>query len=304
MRKFRKPITVVESISINEGNSYIKDLALLFKFRLSFVVVLSSVLAYMIAVSHLTVGGMAMLWVGGFAVTAAANALNQILERDYDKLMVRTAGRPVAAGRMSVSSALIAAGILCLIGLVLLSAFNPITGFLGMVALISYSFIYTPLKRLTPLAVAVGAFPGALPVIIGVTAATGEITALAASLFAIQFLWQFAHFWAIAWLADDDYKKAGFYLLPGREGKKDSSVGWNSFLYSILLVPFSFLPWAFGPSTLLSGFIAAALAVWYCYMAYNFAKEANDKSARKLMFSSFVYLPMVLIVFLMDKIVF
>ncbi len=304
MRKIRKPITVVESISINEGNSFIKDLAQLFKFRLSFVVVLSSVLAYMIAVPHITFLGLAMLWIGGFAVTAAANALNQILERDYDKLMVRTAGRPVAAGRMSVSSALIAAGMLCLLGLVILSAFNPITGFLGMVALISYSFIYTPLKRLTPLAVAVGAFPGALPVIIGVTAATGEITALAASLFAIQFLWQFAHFWAIAWLADDDYKKAGFYLLPGREGKKDSSVGWNSFLYSILLVPFSFLPWVFGLSTLLSGFIAALLAVWYCYMAYNFAKEANDASARKLMFSSFVYLPMVLIVFLMDKIVF
>ena len=304
MKNFRKPVTVVESVSINRGNSFIKDLGLLFKFRLSFVVVLSSVLAYMIAAPNITAAGLILLWIGGFCVTAAANALNQILEREYDGLMVRTAGRPVAAGRMSVSSALIAAGLLCLVGFVILSAFNPITGFLGMVALISYSFIYTPLKRVTPLAVTVGAFPGALPVIIGVTAATGEITALAASLFAIQFLWQFAHFWAIAWLADDDYKKAGFYLLPGTSGKKDNSVGWHSFSYSILLVPFSFLPWLFGFTSLFSCILAAAIAVWYCYMALLFAKEANDSTARKLMFSSFIYLPLVLIIFLLDKIIF
>jgi len=304
VKNIKKPVTVVESISLNRDNSFLKDLALLFKFRLSFVVVFSSVLAYMIAAPNITVAGLALLWVGGFCVTAAANALNQILEREYDILMVRTAGRPVAAGRMTVSSALIAAGMLSLVGFVILSAFNPITGFLGMVALISYSFIYTPLKRFSPFAVTVGAFPGALPVIIGVTAAVGEITALAASLFAIQFLWQFAHFWAIAWLADDDYKKAGFFLLPGSKGIKDSIVGWNSLAYSLLLIPFSFLPWAFGYSSLMSGFLAAALAVWYCYKAYDFAKAADDDSARRLMFSSFVYLPLVLMVFLMDKIVF
>lgn len=298
----KKPSTVTESLSINRDNLFVKDLMLLFKFRLSFVVVLSSVFAYMIAAPNLTFAGLALLWVGGFCVTAAANALNQILEREYDIQMVRTAGRPVAAGRMTVSTALISAGMLSLVGLVILSAFNPITGFLGMVALISYAFLYTPLKRVTPFAVVVGAFPGALPVIIGVTAAVGEITTLAIALFGIQFLWQFAHFWAIAWLADEDYKKAGFVLLPSKSGKKDSSVGLHSFLYSVLLLPFSFLPWVFGYCSIMAAFFAAILATWYCYMGWQFYKKSDDHSARKLMFASFLYLPLVLMVYFFDTI--
>nr|MBS0037390.1 heme o synthase [Saprospiraceae bacterium] len=275
---------------------------LLFKFRLSFVVVLSSVFAYMIAAPNLTFVGLALLWVGGFCVTAAANALNQILEREYDAQMVRTAGRPVAAGRMTVSTALICAGMLSLVGFVILSAFNPLTGFLGMVALISYAFLYTPLKRVTPFAVVVGAFPGALPVIIGVTAAVGEITTLAVALFGIQFLWQFAHFWAIAWLSDKDYKSAGFVLLPSKSGKKDSSVGLQSFVYSILLIPFSFLPWVIGHSSFIAGIMAAVLAVWYCWKGWKFFIDSDDRSARKLMFASFLYLPLVLVVYLFDTI--
>lgn len=298
-----KPKTIVESLSLNQENSLFKDLLLLFKFRLSFFVVMSSMFAYMIVAPVIALSGLGLLMLGGFLVTASANSINQILEREYDSLMVRTAGRPLAAGRMGVSATLMTAGFMLLFGFFILSAFNPLTGFLGMVAFISYAFIYTPLKRVTPFAVAIGAFPGALPVVIGVTAAVGEINTLAVAFFGIQFLWQFAHFWSIAWLADRDYKNAGFILLPSKSGKKDSSVGLQCFLYSVLLVPFSFLPWVLGYSALITVFLAGVIAVWYCWMAWKFFKQSDDQSARKLMFSSFVYLPMVLMVFLLDTII-
>lgn len=299
----KKPVTLVESLDAHASNSLLKDLLILFKFRLSLLVVLSSLFAYIIAAPVLSMPGMFLLLLGGFFVTAAANTINQVLEKDYDSRMVRTAGRPIAAGRMTSSSALLVAGFLSLFGITILSAFNPLTGFLGMVALISYAFIYTPLKRVTPFAVAIGAFPGALPVIIGVTAAVGEINTLAVSLFGIQFLWQFAHFWAIAWLADGDYKNAGFVLLPGKDGEKDKSVGMHAFVYSFLLIPFSFLPWFFGFGTVLAGLLACMISVWYCKMCWQLYLKANDESARKLMFASFAYLPLVLMVFLFDSII-
>ena len=299
----KKPLTLVESLEAQAGNSWVKDLLVLFKFRLSLLVVMSALFAYIIAAPVLSVPGLVLLLIGGFFVTAAANTINQVLEKEYDSRMVRTAGRPVAAGRMSGSSALLIAGFLSLFGITILSAFNPLTGFLGMVALISYAFIYTPLKRVTPFAVAIGAFPGALPVIIGVTAAVGEINTLAVSLFGIQFLWQFAHFWAIAWLSDGDYKRAGFILLPGKGGEKDRSVGMHAFVYSFLLVPFSFLPWFFGSGSVIAGLLACLVSVWYCKMCWQLYLKANDDSARKLMFASFAYLPLVLMIFLFDSII-
>ncbi len=297
----KRPVSIVESVSLNAENSAIKDFLLLIKFRLSFVVVLSSVLAFLLATPAVSSIALLVLFFGGFFVTGAANALNQIIERDYDSLMVRTAGRPIAAGRMSVSTALLIAGFMSLLGISLLALFNPLTSFLGMIALISYSFIYTPLKRKSRFAVAVGAFPGALPVIIGVTAAVGEINSLAIALFGIQFLWQFAHFWSIAWLADRDYKAAGFVLLPGKTGEKDSSVGFQSLVYSLLLIPFSLLPWIFGSVSLFAAIVAIAIAVWYCHRSWDLYKFCSDRAARKLMFASFVYLPLVLTVFLLDS---
>ncbi|MBK6995856.1 MAG: protoheme IX farnesyltransferase [Lewinellaceae bacterium] len=181
-------------------------------------------------------GSMLLLAVGGFLVTGAANALNQVLERDYDRLMPRTANRPVVTGRMSVSTAVLLAGLMALFGISMLSWFNPLTGFLGTLSLISYAFIYTPMKRSTPLAVVVGAVPGALPLIIGCVAYEGFISPTAWMLFGLQFLWQFPHFWAVAWLADEDYKKAGFYLLPSGNGEKDKTTGLLSFAFCLLLI--------------------------------------------------------------------
>ncbi|MEM6318873.1 MAG: protoheme IX farnesyltransferase, partial [Bacteroidota bacterium] len=183
----------------------LNDYGLLVKFKLNLTVVFSAVMAYLIAFDRTASWiGIIVLAIGGFLVTSSANALNQVLERDYDKLMKRTENRPLAAGRMSVSEAVIVAGISCLVGTALLSMFNAWTGLLGMVSMVLYAFVYTPMKRVSPMAVAIGAIPGALPLMIGCVAAQGGMTTLAVTLFVIQFLWQFPHFWAIAWLGDKD----------------------------------------------------------------------------------------------------
>jgi len=185
----------------------IQDYKLLVKFGLNMFVVFSAAAAYLTTIqTPINWAKVLTLSLAGFLITGAANALNEVLERDFDKMMNRTANRPLAAGRMNSSEAVLAAGIMSLIGLSLLAMFNPLTVFLGSLSLISYAFVYTPLKRVSPIAVLIGAIPGALPVMIGSVAATGVLTPLAIALFAIQFLWQFPHFWAIAWIADEDYK--------------------------------------------------------------------------------------------------
>ena len=175
-----------------------------------------------------------LLGVGGFLVTGAANALNQVLEKDYDKLMKRTANRPLAAERMTTSTAVLMAGLMCLLGTFCLSAFNAWAGLLGMLSMVLYAFVYTPMKRFSPLAVVVGAIPGALPLMIGCVAVEGYLSGLAIALFAIQFFWQFPHFFAIAWVGDEDYKRAGFNLLPNKKGLLDSSVGTVSYTHLTL----------------------------------------------------------------------
>ncbi|MEO1516519.1 MAG: heme o synthase [Bacteroidota bacterium] len=278
------------------------DYQLLTKFRLSSLVVFSSLMAYMMAaggsVSWLP---LVLLGLGGWLVTGAANALNQVLERDYDKLMKRTEDRPLATGRMSVSEAVMSAGFMSMIGITLLALFNPWTSLLGMISLICYSFVYTPMKRVTPFAVFVGAIPGALPTMIGVVAFEGEITAMALVLFAIQFLWQFPHFWAIAWLAHEDYTNAGFYLLPSRAGREDRNTGLQSFIYALFLVPVVVIPYMMGQVGLLSTALLVLLSMAYSFYGWRFFSDLNRQSARKLMFSSFFYLPLVLIVLVLDK---
>ncbi|MEM9918944.1 MAG: heme o synthase [Bacteroidota bacterium] len=281
----------------------VRDYQLLTKFRLSSLVVFSSVMAYLIAA-----GGTAawlpliLLACGGWLVTAAANTLNQVLERDFDRLMKRTEDRPLAAGRMTVSEAVMAAGFMSLIGITILALFNPWTAFLGTLSFIFYSFIYTPMKRLSPIAVFVGAIPGALPTMIGAVAYEGEITMLALVLFAIQFLWQFPHFWAIAWLSHEDYSKAGFYLLPAKGGVEDRNTGLQSFIYALLLVPVVLVPYWMGATGWISAVLVLIFSLIYAFYGWNFYRDFTRASARKLMFSSFFYLPMVLIVLVLDKI--
>lgn len=280
-----------------------RDFGLLVKFKLSLMVLFSALISYAIAgAGKVPALGVVLLGVGGFLVTGAANALNQVLERDYDRLMPRTADRPVATGRMSVSTAVLLAGLMALFGVSILSLFNPLTGFIGMLSLITYAFIYTPLKRSSPLAVVVGAIPGALPLVIGCTAWQGTITSTAMMLFTIQFLWQFPHFWAVAWVADEDYKRAGFYLLPSRNGEKNETTGLLSFLFcGMMLVNAGIGYW-----TGFSGF-AATLALmlingYFAYRCWQLFKDCSMKSARLQMFTSFWHLPLSLIILLLDKI--
>ena len=283
----------------------VRDYGVLMKFKLSLTVVFSAVMAFLIAIDTTFVWfDLLVLFLGGLLTTGAANALNQVLEKDYDKLMKRTENRPIAAGRMTVSEGVLVAGLSSLVGVSLLAFFNPLTAFLGMVSLILYSFIYTPMKRVSNFAVTIGAIPGALPIVIGCTAAEGgRLTALALALFGLQFIWQFMHFFAIAWLGDEDYKNAGFYLLPTNDGAKDERVGKQSIIYSLFLLPISWLPYFLGATGLISAVILTILALAFVYYGWNLYKKCSREAARAQMFFSLAYLPLALCALYFDKIV-
>jgi protoheme IX farnesyltransferase len=282
----------------------IKDYGLLMKFKLSLTVVFSAVMAFLIAVDgnyYLT--DLFILFLGGFLTTGAANALNQVLEKDYDRLMKRTENRPLPTGRMTVSEAVLVAGLMSLVGIVLLALFNPMTAFLGMLSLISYAFIYTPMKRVSNIAVTIGAIPGALPMVIGCTAAQGgSLTSVALILFALQFIWQFVHFWAIAWLGDEDYKNAGFQLLPTKNGEKDENTGRQSLIYVLFLLPISWGLYYKGVTGWVSAVILTILAIGFAYTAWNLYKKCSREAARIQMFYSLLYLPLALMALYFDKI--
>lgn len=284
---------------VNSLSQKVADYGLLVKFKLTLTVVFSAVMAYLIAAkSAVNWPDAVMLFIGGFLVTGAANALNQVLERDHDLKMTRTANRPVAAARMEVSEAVLVAGLLAFFGISTLALFNPMAALLGMLSLVSYAFIYTPMKRMTPLAVAVGAVPGALPVLIGAVAFDGKITSLALMLFNIQFLWQFVHFWAIAWLADEDYKNAGFYLLPSRNGEKDKTTGLMSMIFGLLLIASSVTGYYMGYTGLLASLFLVALNGYWTFNCWKLYQECSREAARRQMFTSFAHLPLTLLAFL------
>ncbi len=284
--------------------SWLKDLAQLVKFRLNSLVVMSAVMAAGIA--H--IGGATFTWiqfielaVGGFMVSGASAILNEVLEKKYDAVMKRTALRPLPADRMSQNTAVLLAGIFSLIGIAILAMLNPLTAFLGTLALVSYAFVYTPLKRVTPFAVHIGAFPGALPVVIGVVAVEGVITPLAIILFTIQFFWQFGHFWAIAWIAHKDYTKAGFKLLPTRGNKKTKEVGVHTILYTSVLIPAAIMLYLVpGMGYITIGLVVLA-SVLYLYKAIQFYKDPSNETAKKLMIGSFIYLPIVLSILMIGQ---
>lgn len=276
---------------------------MLVKFRLTLTVVFSSLMAFLIAATGpVNWLALAVLAAGGFLVTGAANALNQVLERDYDSLMKRTAGRPLAAGRMSVSEAVIAAGFMSLFGITFLALFNPWAAFFGTLALVTYAFLYTPMKRLSPSAVAIGAVPGALPALIGCVAAQGELTFLGLSLFALQFLWQFPHFWSIGWLGHEDYTRAGYKMMPtNRRGERDRRIGLQAFLYALFLVPVGLIPFMLGVSGWASAAAVAALSLAYAWFGWKFYRAGSRKAALQLMFFSFAYIPVSLVALFADK---
>lgn len=252
-------------------------------------------------------GNWLILIAGGFLVTAAANCFNEIIEKDLDKLMTRTKDRPMPSGRMTTGQGLVLGLLMAFLGTWLLGKLNLETGLLSVFSILLYAFAYTPLKATSPIAVFVGAIPGALPTLIGYLAAFGSLRAdmfleidykIAVILFLIQFVWQFPHFWAIAWVLDDDYKKAGFRLLPTKKRDRTSAV--FTFVATLILIPVSLLPtfYNFGGYYVAGVSIIAGLA--FAYLAFKLMTSLELKAARLVMFCSFIYLPVVQLVLLFD----
>lgn len=302
--------------------SKVKDYFILIKFTLSFLVVFSSVVCYLLA-PNVTFDfyHVFLLFVAGMLITGSANAINQTVEKDTDRLMKRTAKRPVAAGRMQEKEAYTFAFISGAIGILMMwQVFNFESAIVGLFSLFLYAFIYTPLKKVNSISVLVGAFPGALPCLIGwiaatgyinpwaefnVTLANGEVAAYSNMggyiLFAIQFIWQFPHFWAIAWLAHKDYDNAGFKLLPSTKGPTRFTAV-QTVIYSTLMVPVGMLPYVFGISGILSVWILLACNLWMVYVSILLLVKMNAGAARRVMFSSYFYLMIVFLTLLFDKV--
>lgn len=281
---------------------WLQDFKMLVKFRLSLTVVFSSAMGFLIASpGDWNWFSLFMLSLGGFLVTGAANILNQVLEKDYDRMMQRTADRPLAAGRMRISEAVLLAGVMALFGITILAWFNPWTAFLGMVALMLYAFVYTPMKRIGPVAVFVGAIPGALPTLIGAAAAEGFISALGTALFAIQFFWQFPHFWSIAWLGHDDYINAGYRLLPDGGEERRNTTGLYALFYALPLIPLGLVPWMTGATGMVSALVIAVLSLGYAAMGWALFRRNDRKAALQLMFYSFIFIPVALVALWADK---
>ena len=278
----------------------LKNFLLFTKFRLSFLVVLSALSGYLIAGGN-NLQVILLLMAGGSLVTAASNGANQIWERDLDKLMNRTSNRPIPSGHLSVQTAIVIVVILFITGTTFLWMINLKSALLGVSAFFSYVFLYTPLKTRTPWAVFVGAFPGAIPPMLGAIAATDAFGLLPGILFFVQFTWQFPHFWAIAWVTHDDYHKAGFQLLPSAQGKSKQAA-FQIMLYSLALIPFSLTPWLFNWTGDTTFVVASILGILFFLYAYKLFLNLQDSDARKLMFASFVYLPIIQFTYVFDKI--
>ncbi len=283
--------------------SKMRDYSQLLKVNLSMMVVFSSIAGYLLAPGiHFEMNSLLVLFIGGMLVTGGANTINQILETEGDSLMKRTMERPLPDGRMSVNEAWIFATVSGVTGALLLGAyFNPLTGFLSFLSLLLYAFAYTPMKRVHPIAVLIGAIPGAMPPLLGWAAATGSLGAGGWILFGIQFFWQFPHYWAIAWVGYDEYKKAGISMLPSQErGSKFTAI--QCMFYSLMLVPLATLPHAAGLSGNIGMWVCIALGVAYFGASFLFFMKNDQGSAKRVMFASFLYLPAVLLALIIDKI--
>ena len=272
------------------------------KFRLSLLVALSSVFGFFISSSNVDIYEVFILLVGGYLISSSSVINNQILEKDLDKMMNRTNKRPIPTGRITIYKSVIMSIFSMIIGLFLISFYlNIYAALLSFISLILYSFVYTPMKKFGPIAVFIGAIPGALPPLIGWVASTGQITLEAIIIFSIQFIWQFPHFWAIAWMYDDDYKKVGFKLLPNN-GEKNLKTAVNIMIYTLFLIPLGLLPTIFGITGIISGTVAVFLAIIFLAQTFKLINDYSRESAVKVMFSSFIYLPIVQISYVLDKI--
>ena len=273
------------------------------KVRLALSVVFSSMAGYLLGVTALDWVTVILLAVGGYFMVGASNAYNQIIERDLDVLMDRTKNRPIPAGRMSVAMAFAIASAFTIFGLVTLYLINPKTAIFGAISIFLYVCVYTPLKTITPLSVFVGAFPGAIPFMLGWVAATNDFGIEPGTLFMIQFFWQFPHFWAIGWFLYDDYKKGGFFMLP--TGKRDKGTAIQVVLYTIWTVAISIVP-VFGVTgrlylTPVSGILVGLLGVGLLYYAIRLYRKRDAKSAKQLMLCSVSYITLIQIIYVADK---
>jgi protoheme IX farnesyltransferase len=273
----------------------------LLKARLSLLVAFSCAFGYALAMrGNVNFETLAMLVTGGFLLSGASVGINQIIEVELDKVMSRTCNRPLPTGRLTVNETIIFISIIFVLSILILAFYtNLLTVLLSVVSMLLYSFVYTPLKRVGPIAVFVGAIPGALPPLIGWVAASGAITYESLIIFGIQFIWQFPHFWAIAWVADEDYKKAGFKLLPSGGGK-DLNTAIQIMIYTLFLIPLGLLPATFGITGLYSAIVATICGVAFLAQTFSLMKTGSRQSALRIMFGSFLYLPIVQIAYLMD----
>ncbi|MFN8144532.1 MAG: heme o synthase [Bacteroidia bacterium] len=292
-------MTLTEQVSLS---AKIQDYIQLTKLRLSSLVVFSAAMGYVIATNgNFIWTDFLLLMLGGFLVTGSSNAFNQIIEKDLDKLMTRTVNRPLPTGRMSVSEAMWAAILMGISGVAILwLKMNPLCGVLSLLSLLLYVAVYTPAKRITSFSVLIGAIPGAFPPLLGWVAAKNEVGLEGLVLYSIQFIWQFPHFWAIAWMLHDDYQKAGFKMLPSGTGRTKHSA-FQTLVYSICLVPMGFLPHFFQFTGLISTLLIIVCGIFFSVQAYRLYVSCEMKSAQKLMFGSFIYLPVVQIIWMIDK---
>ncbi len=271
------------------------------KFRLSATVVFSSAVGFVLGTTQLNYGMLMLFALAAFLTTAAANVINQIFERDLDKLMTRTENRPLPTGKISVNEAIVFSTICLVTAMFILAySFNLKAAGIAFLSYVLYGYVYTPLKQKGPIAVAVGALPGAFPPMIGWLAATNHFGLEPGILFGIQFFWQFPHFWAIAWVLDDDYSKAGFRLLPSAGGRNINSA-IQIMMYTVVLLPLCWVPFYLGMTGINSAMIAMLFGVLFLIQTFHLMRKMDKKAALQLMFGSFIYLPVVQISFLLDK---
>lgn len=283
--------------------TWVTDFKEITKMRLALSVVFSSLAGYLLGAEFVDIKTLILLAFGGYFMVGASNAYNQIIEKDLDALMDRTKNRPVAAGRMSVSVAFIIATTFTILGIVILYIINPQTAMFGAISIFLYACVYTPLKTKTPLSVFVGAIPGAIPFMLGWVAATDDFGIEPGTLFAIQFFWQFPHFWAIGWFLYEDYKKGGFFMLP--TGKQDKATAVQTIMYSVWTLLVSLIP-AFGITgrlylTPVSAIIVGLLGLGMLYYAIQLYKKMTTQAAKQLMLASVSYITLLQIVYVLDK---
>tara|TARA_A100001011_G_scaffold23607_1_gene23560 strand:- start:539 stop:1435 length:897 start_codon:yes stop_codon:yes gene_type:complete len=280
-----------------------KDFFEITKSRLSISVVFSSITGYLLATETVDTLHILYLFLGGFCMVGASNTLNQVIERDYDAIMKRTQNRPIPKGRISIPSALIISLLMIILGFFLLNKLNLKTAFFSFFSILIYVLIYTPLKTITPLSVFIGAFPGAIPFMLGWVSATNKFGIEPGILFMLQFFWQFPHFWAISWVMHDDYQKAGFKMLP--TGNKDRKTAFQITFYTLWMILISLIPYTHYSGSLSltqnSALLILTLGIIMLYFSIDLMVKKSNKAASKLIIVSIFYLSLVQLIFIFDK---